>query len=273
MIGGGRFLDRAEMRRAMGAGRLASTEDREDGQPAFLQPGGDEAVAADEEDSEEGEPEQAGPNTVRQEADREQEDHRQPAECGGQDEEEGAFERGPKPVQRHARLEADESEERADGEEAEQPVRNDGKLAPGARQIAGLVRVAGDGGLQDAELPVRNRGMIRTGRLGDRRCGGRRIVGATIGILSGTHGSLMRGQNGGVGCLHVGVDALGDGLAERIRHCGAAVIDRVPIDDEDPGIIEDAGHGPEAVTEARRHGQVEGLELLAHPGSVVANGF
>ena len=76
----------------------------------------------------------------------------------------------------------------------------------------------------------------------------------------------MGGQNGGVSCLHVGVDALGNGLAECIRHRGTAVIDCVPIDDEDSRIVEYAGHDPEAVTEARRHGQVEGLELLAHPG-------
>ena len=197
MIGGGRFLDLAKMRRAMGAGRLASTEDREDGQPAFLEPGGDEAVAADEENAEEREPEEAGPNAVRQEADREQQDHRQPAECGGQDEEEGAFERRPKPVQHHARLEADEGEEGADGEKAEQPVRDDGKLATGARQVARLIRMAGNGSLQDAELPVRNRGMIRSCGLDDVRGRGRCVVDAAIGILSGTHGSLMRGQNGG----------------------------------------------------------------------------
>ena len=178
MIGRGRFVDFAEMGCAVGARRLGRTEDREDGQPAFLETCRHEALAADEEDSEEGEPEQGRPNAIRQEADREQKDHRQPAECGGQDEEEGAFERGPKPVKRHARLEADQREKGADGEEAEQPVWDDGKLATGARQIAGLGRVAGDGGLQDAELPVGNRGMIRAGCLGDRRCGGRCIVGA-----------------------------------------------------------------------------------------------
>ena len=76
----------------------------------------------------------------------------------------------------------------------------------------------------------------------------------------------MRPENHGVRLLGDGIDCLGDGLAECIRHRGAAVIDRVPIDDEDPGVFEYAGHDPEAVTEARRHGQVEGLELPAHPG-------
>jgi len=69
MTGSGRILGFAKAGRSMGAGRLGGgAKDREDGQPAFLDPICDGAAATEEEDPEQRKPEQPWPNPVRQEA-------------------------------------------------------------------------------------------------------------------------------------------------------------------------------------------------------------
>ena len=71
MTGRGRVLGRAKARRAMGAERRTIPEEGRERKPAFLEASRHEAAAIKEEDSEQREPEQAGPDTGRDEAERE----------------------------------------------------------------------------------------------------------------------------------------------------------------------------------------------------------
>ena len=108
--------------------------------------------------------------------------------------------------------------------------------------------------------------MIRTRRLDDGSRSGCGIIASVLRRLRSAHGRLVCGKNGGIGRLSLRVDTLGDGLAERLCHRGAAVVDRIPIDDEGSRIAEDAGHGPEAIAEGGRDREMEGLKLQPHPG-------